>query len=75
MKATGIVRRVDDLGKIIIPKGIPRYGKSKLVQAHIDYLSKNFENINIIFIDFYELVLLRDQSAPLPCIFVWKPII
>ena len=32
-----------------------RQGKSKLMQAYIDYRKSNFENINIIFIDFMDL--------------------
>ena len=35
--------------------GIRRSGKSKLMQAYIAYLKNNFENINIIFIDFMDL--------------------
>ena len=36
--------------------GIRRSGKSNLMQAYIKYLKSNFENINIIFIDFMDLV-------------------
>lgn len=39
--------------KIII--GIRRSGKSKLMQAYIEYLKTNYDNINIIFIDFMDL--------------------
>lgn len=40
---------------IKIITGIRRSGKSKLMQAYIDYLKSNNENINIIYIDFMDL--------------------
>ena len=40
---------------IKIITGIRRSGKSKLMQAYIAYLKNNFEDINIIFIDFMDL--------------------
>ena len=40
---------------IKIITGIRRSGKSKLMQAYVDYLKEHFENINIIFIDYMDL--------------------
>lgn len=40
---------------IKIITGIRRSGKSKLMQAYMDYLRQNYTDINIIFIDFMDL--------------------
>ena len=40
---------------IIIITGIRRSGKSKLMQAYIAYLKNNYEDINIIFVDYMDL--------------------
>ena len=40
---------------IKIITGIRRSGKSKLMQAYMEYLKENYQNINIIFIDFMDL--------------------
>ena len=58
------ITRAKYLGRIIelngtpdikIITGIRRSGKSKLMQAYMEYLRSHFENINIIFIDFMDL--------------------
>ena len=49
---------------IKIITGIRRSGKSKLMQAYIAYLKSNFENINIIFIDFMDLAYEKNQGTP-----------
>lgn len=50
---------------IKIITGIRRSGKSKLMQAYIEYLKNHFENINIIFVDFMDLAYkkIREYHA------------
>ena len=58
---------------IKIITGIRRSGKSKLMQAYIAYLKSNFENINIIFIDFMDLAY--ESRNTMPYTPMWKNII
>ena len=50
---------------IKIITGIRRSGKSKLMQAYIEYLKNHYENINIIFVDFMDLTYeeIREYHA------------
>ena len=38
MKATGIVRRIDDLGRVVIPKEIRRTFANSLKETHWKFL-------------------------------------
>jgi hypothetical protein len=49
------IKALKDTPDIKIITGIRRSGKSNLMQVYMEYLKKNFENINIIFIDFMDL--------------------
>ncbi|MGN0328776.1 MAG: ATP-binding protein [Lachnospira sp.] len=49
------IKALKDTPDIKIITGIRRSGKSNLMQAYIDYLKSNFEDANIIFIDFMDL--------------------
>lgn len=51
------VKKLNQTPDIKIIIGIRRSGKSKLMQAYIEYLKNHHENINIIFIDFMDLIL------------------
>lgn len=59
IKRTKYLDRVIELNgtpDIKIITGIRRSGKSKLMQAYIQYLESCFDNINIIFIDYMDIV-------------------
>ena len=49
------IKALKDTPDIKIITGIRRSGKSNLMQVYIDYLKENFEDVNIIFIDYMDL--------------------
>ncbi len=49
------IKALKDTPDIKIITGIRRSGKSNLMQAYINYLKNDFEDVNIIFIDFMDL--------------------
>lgn len=49
------IKALKDTPDIKIITGIRRSGKSNLMQAYINYLKGEFEDVNIIFIDFMDL--------------------
>ncbi len=49
------IKQLKDTPDIKIITGIRRSGKSNLMQAYMEYLKKEFENVNIIFVDFMDL--------------------
>lgn len=49
------MKALKDTPDIKIITGIRRSGKSNLMQVYIDYLKENFEDVNIIFIDYMDL--------------------
>lgn len=58
IERTEYLQRLIDLEgtpDIKIITGIRRSGKSKLMEAYVNYLKKNNENANIIFIDFFDI--------------------
>lgn len=58
IERTEYLQRLIDLQgtpDIKIITGIRRSGKSKFMEAYINYLKKNDENANIIFIDFFDI--------------------
>lgn len=44
-----------DTPDIKIITGIRRSGKSQMMQAFVEYLQNNFDNVNIIYIDYMDL--------------------
>lgn len=49
------IKALRDTPDIKIITGIRRSGKSNLMQVYIEYLKENFEDANIIFIDYMDL--------------------
>ena len=65
---TKYLNRIIELNQtpdIKIITGIRRSGKSKLMQAYIEYLKNHYDNVNIIFIDFMDLIYeeIREYHA------------
>ena len=65
---TKYLNRIIELNQtpdIKIITGIRRSGKSKLMQAYIEYLKNHYENVNIIFVDFMDLTYeeIREYHA------------
>ena len=55
MKYLNRIIELNGTPDIKIITGIRRSGKSNLMQAYIEYIKNNFDNINVIFIDFMDL--------------------
>ena len=49
------IKNLKDTPDIKVITGIRRSGKSILMQEYIRYLKDNFNDINVIFIDFMDL--------------------
>ena len=49
------IKNLKDTPDIKVITGIRRSGKSILMQEYIQYLKDNFNDINVIFIDFMDL--------------------
>ena len=58
MKATGIVRRVDDLGRVVIPKEIRRTSASVRETPYRYTQKKTMEIFSIVFLIRYTLKIL-----------------
>ena len=58
MKATGIVRRIDDLGRIVIPKEIRKYLKLREGDALEIFISKDNE---LVFKPYFENERILDD--------------
>ena len=61
IERTEYLKRLIDLQgtpDIKIITGIRRSGKSKLMDSYIEYLEKNDSRANVIFIDFFDIILI-----------------
>ena len=54
MKYLNRIIELNGTPDIKIITGIHRSGKSDLIQAYIECIKNNFDNINVIFIDFMD---------------------
>ena len=62
MKATGIVRRVDDLGRIVIPKEIRRFMRIREGDP-LEIFTDNIDGVSTVCFRKYETNLIQPLTA------------
>ena len=67
MKATGIVRRIDELGRVVIPKEIRRTQRIRQGDALEIYTAADVF-VNLTYEDNYPTVNLESQACGTPCL-------